>query len=96
MLDRDSTVYEWMADARGAALLGPLMAQVMSQTPGSSDGEPSAMGMDAMDLLGHIPLPVLLRFFGRALPAGPDELVDGLLAQVHAVGGGRPGAEGRT
>ena len=96
LLDRDSTVHEWLADARGAALLGPVMGQVATQMPGGTDGEAPALGVGLMDLLGHVPLPVFLRFFRRALSAGPDEIVDGLLAKVHAAGDGTSGGGERT
>jgi beta-glucosidase len=81
VLNQDSTFLEWMEDPRGAAVLQPLMQQMMAQMPTGEDSE--GLGMEMMGFLKPLPLGVILRFFGGQLPAPPEQLVDGLLAQVH-------------
>ena len=53
---------------------------MMSQMTGG--GASSELGMDAMDMIQDMPLTVILRFFGSALPVLPEQVVDGLLAQI--------------
>ena len=42
-----------------------------------------AIGMDFMDMMGDMPLVSVLMWQQSALPMHPEDLVDGLLAQVH-------------
>lgn len=50
-----------------------------------------ALGMDMIDFLLETPLLSLLHFQESDLPMGADELVDGLLQQVHGRQGYRRG-----
>jgi len=86
ILDKDSTIREWMADPRGQAVFGPLYAQMEQQMRkmfAGGDGDETAIGMDIMDMLGEMPLVSVLMWQQSALPMHPEDLVDGLLAQVH-------------
>jgi len=86
MLNRESTIREWMADPRGKAAFGPFYAQVEEQIRklfGGGDGDESIIGMDFMDAMGDMPLVSVLMWQKSALPMPPEDLVDGLLAQVH-------------
>ena len=86
ILDRESTIREWMADPRGKAVFGPLYAQMEEQSRkmfGGGDGDESTIGMDFMDMFGDMPLVSVLMWQKDALPMHPEDLVDGLLAQVH-------------
>ncbi len=83
VLHHESTVGEWLDDPRGAAVLRPLLQQMMAQMGANSEGESPALGMEAMDMMRGLPLRVLLRFAGDKLPVPPNQFVDGLLAQVH-------------
>ena len=85
ILDRESTVREWMADPRGKAVFGPLYAQMEEQSRKrfGGDGEESIIGMNFMDMIGDMPLVSVLMWQQDALPMNPEDLVDGLLAQVH-------------
>jgi len=89
ILDKESTVREWMADPRGKAVLGPLYPQVEEQSRkrfGGGDGRygnESAMGMDIMDMINDMPLVSVLLFQQSALTMPAEELVAGLLSQVH-------------
>ena len=83
VLHRESTIGEWLDDPRGAALLQPLLQQVMTHMGAESEAESPALGMEAMAILRGMPLRALLRFAGDRLPVPPRQFVDGLLAQVH-------------
>jgi beta-glucosidase len=86
ILDRESTIREWMADPRGKAAFGPFYAQMeegIRKMFGGGDGEESSIGMDIMDMMGDMPLVSALMWQQSTLPMHPEDLVDGLLAQVH-------------
>jgi beta-glucosidase len=89
ILDRESTIREWMADPRGKVAFGPFYAQVEEQNRkmfGADAGAESPLGVDVrdiMDMLGDVPLLNVLMWQKSALPMHPEELVDGLLTQVH-------------
>lgn len=85
ILDRESTIREWMADPRGKIVLGPIYAQMEEQTRKmfGGDGEAGAIGMDFMEMLGDMPLLSVLMWQQGALSVHPEDLVGGLLAQVH-------------
>ncbi|MGD8627322.1 MAG: glycosyl hydrolase, partial [Anaerolineae bacterium] len=85
ILDRDSTMREWLADARGRAAFEPLYARMeegMREMFGGH-GDESSLGFDFMDMLGDMPLVSVLMWQQHALPMHPKDLVDGLLARVH-------------
>ena len=74
-----------MADPRGKAVFGPFYAQMEEQSRKMFGGERrrTALGMDFMDMMGDMPLVSVLMWQQDALPMHPEDLVDGLLAQVH-------------
>jgi beta-glucosidase len=92
ILDKESTIREWMADRRGKATLGPLYAQMEAQSRkvfGGGDeryGNDSALGMDIMDMLNDMPLVSVLMFQQSALPLHPEDIVEVLLKQAHSLG----------
>jgi beta-glucosidase len=82
ILDKESTIREWMADPRGRALFGSFYAQMGDQarkTFGGGDGDENTIDRGKMDM----PLVSVLMWNRSALPMHPEDLVDGLLAQVH-------------
>ena len=86
ILDRESTIREWMADPRGRAAFGPFYAQMEEENRkifGGGDGDESSIGMDIMAMMGDTPLVSVLMWQQSALPMHPEDLVDGLLMQVH-------------
>ncbi|MDW8318066.1 MAG: glycoside hydrolase family 3 C-terminal domain-containing protein, partial [Anaerolineae bacterium] len=83
VLDRESTIREWMADPRGKAVFGPIYAQMEEQTRKMFGGAGETIGMDFMAMLGDMPLLSVLMWQQSALPIHPEDLVDMLLAQVH-------------
>jgi beta-glucosidase len=85
-LNRESTVRDWLADPRGRAVFEPMFQQMISQlgaAMGTDSPDSAAIGMDMMGFLLETPLLSLLHFQESALPMGADELVDGLLYQIH-------------
>ena len=85
ILDRESTVREWMADPRGKAVLGPFYPQMEEQNRKTfgDDGAESSMGLNMMDMVGDMPLVSVLMWQQGALPMHPEDFVDELLAQAH-------------
>jgi beta-glucosidase len=91
ILDKESTVREWITDPRGETVFGPFYSQIEAQSRkifGGGDeryGNENAMGMDIMDMMNDMPLVSVLAFQQSALPMPADEIVDGLLKQVHSM-----------
>jgi beta-glucosidase len=91
ILDKESTIREWIADPRGKAVFGPFYAQIEAQSRkmfGGGDeryGNESAIGMDIMDMMNDMPLASVLMFQQGALTMPVEEMVDGLLMQVHSM-----------
>ena len=85
ILDRESTMREWIADPRGKAVFGPFYAEMEEQMRKrfGGDGDESPIGLDIMDMMGDMPLLNVLMWQKSALPMHPEDLVDGLLTQVH-------------
>ena len=83
ILDKESTIREWMADPRGKAAFGPYYAQMEEHTRKLFGGADGGIGMDMMDSMGDMPLVSVLMWQQDALPMHPEDFVAGLLAQVH-------------
>jgi len=92
ILDKESTIREWMADPRGKAVFGPFYAQMEAEARkmfGGGDeryGNDGAIGMDIMEMFSDMPLVSVLMFQQQALPIHPEDMVAGLLQQVHSQG----------
>ncbi|CAG1010942.1 partial beta-glucosidase, partial [Anaerolineales bacterium] len=91
ILDKESTVREWMTDPRGKAVFGPFYAQMETEARkmfGGGDeryGNEGTIGMDIMEMFNDMPLLSVLMFQQSALPMHPEDIVNGLLAQVHSM-----------
>ncbi len=91
ILDKESTIREWLNDPRGKTVFGPFYAQIESQSRkmfGGGDeryGNESAIGMDIMEMMNDMPLVSVLAFQQSALTMPAEEMVDGLLMQVHSM-----------
>ena len=91
ILDKESTIREWLADPRGKVILGPAYAQIETMGRRILGGEPErygndgALGMDVMDMFNDMPLVSVLLFQQSALPQPAEEIVDGMLKQVHSM-----------
>ncbi|MEJ5311745.1 MAG: glycoside hydrolase family 3 C-terminal domain-containing protein [Anaerolineae bacterium] len=86
LLNRESTIRDWMEDPRGKVVFGPLyrqIAQGMGQAMGGGETDGSeAIGIDIMAMLMDMTVMSILYFQEAALPATPEQIVDGLLQQV--------------
>jgi beta-glucosidase len=90
ILDKESTIREWMADPRGKTVFGSFYAQIEEQSRKTFGGDEhngngSAIGMDIMDMMNDMPLVSVLMFQQGALTMPAEEMVEGLLMQVHSM-----------
>jgi beta-glucosidase len=89
ILDKESTIREWMSDPRGKTVLEPFYSQIETQSRKVFGGEAerygneAAIGMDIMEMMNDMPLVSVLMFQQDALTLPAEELVDELLRQVH-------------
>jgi beta-glucosidase len=90
ILNKESTIREWMADPRGKAVFGSFYVQIETESrktfggEGERYGNENAIGMDIMDMINDMPLVSVLMFEQESLPIPADQLVDQLLTQVHS------------
>jgi beta-glucosidase len=90
ILDKESTIREWLADPRGKAILGHLFAQVETAARkrfgGDNEryGSDGGIGMDIMEMFNDMPLVSVLMFIRQTLPKHPEDLVAELLEQAHS------------
>ena len=91
ILDKESTVLDWMADPRGKLVFGPFYEKMETEARkafgGGDDryGTDGSIGMDLMDMLKDMPLVSVLMFQQDALPKHPEEMVADFLQQVHNI-----------
>jgi beta-glucosidase len=96
ILDKESTLSEWMSDPRGKQVLDGLYAQIKSQMQrlfggqerygeAQEGGDELGMG-DIMQMMNDMPLVSVLMFQQGALTMPAEEMVAGLLMQVHNMG----------
>jgi beta-glucosidase len=86
ILNRESTLREWLEDPRGKAVLEPMFQKLMTQMRdalGGGENEGEIIGMDMMGFMMDMSLLGILHFQESALPMPPEALVDGLLRQAH-------------
>jgi len=84
LLNRESTLRDWLEDPRGQHVFGPLFQQIKPQMLATFGGEDSeSTGMEVSSFLMDMPLLDAFESQGNTLPASPEEMVAELLAQVH-------------
>jgi beta-glucosidase len=89
LLNRESTVREWVDDPRGLAVCSPIFQQMMDRmgeifgAGGAGEKPIEAVLAELMDM----PLLTILHFQEKELPLPADDLVDSMLAQVHGGNG---------
>lgn len=84
LLDRESTLREWLADPRGFQVLKTLLEEMQSRFEQVMGGE-EGMGVDLMGMIIDMPLPSILMFQQAALTTPVDEIVNDLLERAHAI-----------
>jgi beta-glucosidase len=87
VLDPESTIREWMTDPRGNAVITPLLQKMdeMSRQTFGDDNGTDGIGMNVMDMFSDMPLLSVLLFQQGLLTMPAEDMVDGLLSQVHSV-----------
>ncbi len=95
VLDKESTMNEWMADPRGKFVLGPIYEQIEKQTHrvfggqdhnGTREDHGDDLGMgNIMNMMSDMPLVSVLTFQKNMLTMPPEEIVDSLLRQAHSL-----------
>jgi beta-glucosidase len=86
LIDRESTIREWMDDPQGKVVLGPLLKQIKDEITkrfAGNEGDEAAPTRDVMTWLQDMPLTSVLYFQPDTLPMPIDEMVDDLLGKVH-------------
>jgi beta-glucosidase len=84
ILDRHSTVRDWMEDPRGKLAAAALFEQInarMKEIFGGGEAE----GRDTITFLMDMPLTDMLYYFDGSLDTSPEDIVDGLVAAVRKV-----------
>ena len=82
LLNRESTIREWVDDPRGLQVCDPVLQQMMERMGkifGAGEKPAEAVTQELMDM----PLLSILHFQEKELPLPADDLVDSMLAQVH-------------
>jgi beta-glucosidase len=85
LLNRESTIREWLNDPRGQQVFNPVTQQVkavmdrMGEIFGAGEKPAEAVSAEIMDM----PLLTILHFQEKDLPQPADDLVDAMLSQVH-------------
>ncbi|MBN1920875.1 MAG: glycoside hydrolase family 3 C-terminal domain-containing protein [Anaerolineae bacterium] len=84
LLNRKSTLREWLDDPRGKPVFEPFFNQMLAGMRAMFGGgeEEGGIGMDVMGFLLDMPLRDVLEFQGNLLPMSADDIVAGLLKQV--------------
>jgi beta-glucosidase len=86
ILNRESTVREWLGDPRGKVVFEPLFKGLTSTIQslfGVDEEGNHTIGMDMDGFMLEMPLLNLLRFDESTLPMPAEDLVDSLLAKVY-------------
>ncbi len=84
LLNKESTLRDWLEDPTGKRVFEPLFQQVTKQmgvTFGSGEEE-GGTGMETMNFLMELALRDIFYFQETSLSMSPEDLVDDLLAQV--------------
>ena len=85
LLNRESTLRDWMDDPQGRPVFEPLFQQMTAQMRATFDvgqDEESGIGMETMNFMLELPLRDIFYFQEAALPMAPEDLVDSLLSQL--------------
>lgn len=86
ILDRESTVREWLADPAGRVAFDPMYQMIKAQTAAMfGGGEGEGIGMDPTGFMMEMPLLSLLQFQEGGLPMPADAIVDALLQAAHEI-----------
>lgn len=86
LLNRESTIRDWLDDPRGRAVFEPMFQQLQESSAtvfGGGESDSSSVGMSVLGFLLEMPLLAIFHFQENALPMPADDLIDLMLTQVH-------------
>jgi beta-glucosidase len=83
LLDKESTIKEWLADPRGAEVVKPIFDQLKMQFENLFGGD-KGIGMDPLRMIVDMPLFSVLMFIQNFLPEPVEDIVQGLLQKAHS------------
>lgn len=86
LFNRDSTLRDWLDDPVGRRVIEPLVRQIVAQKQTTSNevhSEDPRVALEAAEFFMELPLRDYLHFQVAAESMSPEQLVEGLLAQVN-------------
>lgn len=86
LLDRESTVGEWLDDPKGKVVLYPLMTKLLEESRhlfGSGDEDEETFSRNIIAMISGMTLTSVLTFQQELLDKPVDQILDELLNQVH-------------
>ncbi|MFN2305198.1 MAG: fibronectin type III-like domain-contianing protein, partial [Anaerolineales bacterium] len=83
LLDKESTIKEWLSDPRGAEVVQPVFEELKGRFENLFGGD-EGIGMDPLGMIIDMPLYSVLMFIQNLLPEPVDDIVDRLLQEVHS------------
>ena len=84
LLNRESTMRDWLEDSRGKLLFTSYVQQLPTQLQTDLFGtDNKTPGMDIANFIMDMPLMNRLHDFESTLPTSPEEIVNKLLAKLH-------------
>jgi beta-glucosidase len=89
ILNRESTVREWLADPAGRVAFDPMYRMIKARTAAMFGGgeEGGGIGMDPMGFMMEMPLLSLLQFQEAGLPMPAEAIVDAMLQAAQEIAG---------
>ena len=87
LLDKESTVGEWLDDPKGRVVLYPLMTKLLEESQslfGSGDEDEETTNRNILMMISGMPLLSVLILQQELLDGSADQIVDELLRQVHS------------
>jgi beta-glucosidase len=94
ILNKESTLNEWLADPRGKVVFGPVYSQIeagarklfggQERYGDKKEGDNLGMG-DVMEMMNDMPLLSVLMWQQNSLPMPVEEIVEGMLLQAHGL-----------
>jgi len=87
VLNKESTIAEWMADPRGKVVIAPLLEQMMARDQqkdvAAAEDTEGGIEMGTLDFVKDMPLSSVLMFSAKDLPFPPEEIVQSMLDEVY-------------
>ena len=84
LLNMESTLKEWLDDPRGKLAITPMIDEMQSRFSQLLDNN-QEISMESLEMAFEMPLLNLLMFQQNALTMSPEDIINGLLQQVHTM-----------